>query len=278
MAGTQHHRHRFKYDIQPDLSKCTKCKPGYYASQLCNESHGTVCKPCSKGHYSSSHNLQRQCSVCSQCGAGLFKLKKCTQLNDVFCASCSSSSAVYTTEYQIKCPPWHNQDYQKDDPQRQDIVEGSGDIKNLVVETLTLSKVDSKESHKDNINIYKILTKPHYNVLNIDSGSGDDELLEGSGLIDIDSPGFVLKYDNDPTISDLDVIEDELIPFSSSVSPKFLDENQDTESTTADFTILLGSGFTLDGGRPEGNGTTSIIKTPVTGTTEDAGQLSIGEF
>ncbi|KAL4225006.1 hypothetical protein ACF0H5_015701 [Mactra antiquata] len=69
--------------------ECRMCKPGYYASRQCTKSHDTVCKPCSKGTFSTVSNVFPSCSLCSRCDVGEFAVKDCTKHSDTVCKLCS---------------------------------------------------------------------------------------------------------------------------------------------------------------------------------------------
>ncbi|XP_045177105.2 uncharacterized protein LOC123537452 isoform X2 [Mercenaria mercenaria] len=150
---------------------CRTCKPGYYVSRRCTEYHDTVCKPCSKGTFSSVHNVFRNCAPCSKCDLGEFVLKPCSKHKDTICESCSAVTDLkdVTEKFLKDCLQ-----YQSDQPARSLEVPDSNGVK----------LHNSEESVTEKVNvIYEGSGETIVEVVNSDKNATDEE--EGSGALPV---------------------------------------------------------------------------------------------
>ena len=107
--------------------QCRQCKPGYYASRLCTESHDTVCKPCPRGTFMPEQNKLKICHPCTTCDADHFVSKACTLRSDTVCKSCSAANGDISEHFLRSC-----RHIQGDNP-GENI--RSGDLTNVKLET-----------------------------------------------------------------------------------------------------------------------------------------------
>lgn len=84
-------------------SDCRLCKPGYFASRQCSETHDTICSPCAKGTFTSHNNNLNSCKKCSKCDVGEFVSAPCLLHSDTKCESCSSVSDEITDDFLRDC-------------------------------------------------------------------------------------------------------------------------------------------------------------------------------
>ena len=245
---------------------CRQCKPGYFASRLCSETHDTVCSPCGQGTYSSHFNRVQSCSKCSNCDVGEFILKPCSLHSNTVCESCSSVIDSKSDAFLRDC-------VQSD---------SSYSISQLSDETIRLKDNNHKTKEKSvdhNINIYEGSGVPEFEEKNIVHDISDD-IIEGSGEVHIESATAATT--NHTTKVPVVIIPDETYGKEEEIITKGTDSNI-THTPTTDSSIstkpvqiiTIKEGIVLiDSGKQLGNGTQEpyktddvLLKTDVTSTT-----------
>lgn len=148
------------------------CKPGYYASRHCTEHHDTVCKPCSKGTFSSVYNVFKTCSQCSNCDVGEFVLKPCSKHSDTVCESCSAVTdiAAVTEQFLRDCLQTPN-----DQP--------GPNLDNTDTDGVKLNNLQESNSAPDQVNV--IYEGSGETIIEVSPSERNGTEEEGSGIIPV---------------------------------------------------------------------------------------------
>ena len=198
---------------------CRQCKPGYFASRLCSDTHDTVCSPCGPGTYTSHLNRFRSCSTCSSCDVGEFILKPCSLHSDTVCETCSSVIDAKSHAYLRDCV----QNVQSD---------SIHSIDQLSDETIKLKDDNHKTKEKivdHNINIYEGSGVPEFEEKNAVHDISD-ETVEGSGEVQIET--VTVATTNQTSKVPIVIIPDEAYDKEEEIITKATDSNRTHKPTT----------------------------------------------
>lgn len=151
-------------------NECRLCKPGYYASRLCSETHDTVCKPCSIGTFSPKSNVFRQCSPCSICDIGEFVLKECSKSRNTVCMSCDSFKSKVSRTFVGDCLEniyGHT-------------VSNNHNIYDIIHSNRHKRNYESSGTSGDNNNDGSGQITQDHNATDVEEGSGANDIHDGS--------------------------------------------------------------------------------------------------
>lgn len=205
-----------------NAKECRLCKPGYYASRHCTEYHDTVCKPCSKGTFSSVHNVFKTCPQCSKCDVDEFVLKPCSKHSDTVCESCSAITDVSTVteqfikdclHYQSDQPGQSLDNTDQNDEKRQN--PKAGDHVNVIYEGSgeTIIEVSPSDKHKtveeEGSGEIPVIDETDKNITSVilpDETETEltDTTTKKTGIVQIDD-GIKLQNDTSKQKTDVDI-------------------------------------------------------------------------